>query len=110
MESKNPESTKENKNKAYRKELLDEIGALRSQFREILNRYQANVEAEMVWCINSLSSTDPEELPKAAKDKHELTQMLNELHSIKIKPQKGRLKDIRKIDKLITALSEKLSE
>jgi hypothetical protein len=64
----------------------------------------------MVWCINSLSGAEPEELPKAAKDRHELALMLTELHSIKIKPQKGRLKDIRKIDKLITALTEKLSE
>ncbi len=110
MEDKNLESVKGNKNKVYRKEILDEISALRSQFKDILGRYQANIEAEMVWCINSLTSADPEELPKAAKDKHELTQMLNDLHGIKIKPQKGRLKDIRKIDKLITMISEKLAE
>jgi len=106
MKSKNPENTI----KTIRKELLTEIGALRSQFRDIINRYQTNIEAEMVWCIKSLSESEINDLPKAAKDKNHLTAMIDNIKKLKIKPQKGRLKDIRKIDEMVKSISENLSE
>ena len=99
-----------NKTKEIRQELLTEIGALRNQLRDIVSRYQANLEAEMVWCINSLSETDINDLPQAAKDKNELKNMLNQIKSLKLKPQKGRLKDIRKINDIVDKISAKLTE
>ena len=99
-----------NKTKEIRQELLTEIGALRNQLRDIISRYQANLEAEMVWCINSLAETDINDFPKAAKDKNELTNMLNKIKKLKLKPQKGRLKDIRKINDIIDKISANLSE
>ncbi|MBN2413358.1 hypothetical protein JXQ31_16885 [candidate division KSB1 bacterium] len=104
------EKNSENTTKAIRKELLTEIGALRSQFRDIISRYQTNLEAEMVWCIKSLSETEMDELPKAAKDKSNLLSIINTIKKLKIKPQKGRLKDIRKINNIIKEISDNLSE
>ena len=106
MKTKNPENT----NKAIRKELLSEIAALRSQFRDIISRYQTNLEAEMVWCIKSLSESETDDLPKAAKERYQLTSMINNIKKLKIKPQKGRLKDIRKINEMVKDISENLSE
>ncbi len=104
------EKNSENPTKAVRKELLTEIGALRSQFRDIISRYQTNLEAEMVWCIKSLSESDMDELPKAAKDKSNLISIINAIKKLKIKPQKGRLKDIRKINDIVKEISDNLSE
>ena len=104
------EKNSENSTKAIRKELLSEIAALRTQFRDIINRYQANLEAEMVWCIKSLSESEIDDLPKVAKDKNHLTSMINKIKKLKLKPQKGRLKDIRKIHEMINNISENLSE
>ncbi len=106
MKEKNTENTAT----TIRKELLAEIGSLRSQFRDIITRYQTNLEAEMVWCIKSLSESDINDLPKAAKDKNRLTLIINKIKKLKIKPQKGRLKDIRKINDIVKDISENLSE
>ena len=101
---------KKNKPEHLRQDIINEITSLRIQFRDIMTRYQANLEAKMVWCINNLTTSEIEKLPAAAKDKKELAEMLETLKLLKLKPQKGRLKDIRKIDDITAILLTKLSE
>ncbi len=86
------------------KELLSELGNLRSIFRDIASRYQTNLEAEMVSCINMLSVSEEGEKAPALQDKKQLKAMLESVRQLRLKPQKGRLKDIRKIDDTVSDL------
>jgi hypothetical protein len=92
-----------------RNELLSEISALRVLFQEIMSRYQANVESEIVWCINNLSSSD-DEAPDIVQNGKALKSLLKAIRDLKLKPKKGRLKDIRRMDKVITDISSSISE
>jgi hypothetical protein len=92
-----------------RNELLSEIGNLRTVFRDIVSRYQTNLEAQMVSCINMLSSSDGEESERALDKKHIII-MLDAIRDLRLKPQKGRMKDMRKIDDVVNLLYEKLVE
>ncbi len=93
-----------------RKELLSEIGNLRKEFRKSVTNYQANLESEMIWCINGLSLPEDEEIPAAAQDEAQLNLMIKAIKNLKIKSHKGRLKDIRRIDDITKLLSTKLGE
>jgi len=94
---KQKRSTKDTDIETLRHELLTEIGTLRMLFREIIERYQTNVEAELVSCINVLSAPE-EENNEVVQDRQKLTLMLKALRSLKLKPRKGRYKDIRRIN------------
>jgi hypothetical protein len=95
--------------KVIRNELLSEISALRVLFQDIISRYQANVESEIVWCINNLSSSE-DETPEIVQNSKALKSLLKSIQDLKLKPKKGRLKDIRGIDKVIMNISNSISE
>ncbi len=97
---KNPEK--------LRQEIIAEVTALRIQFRDIVQRYQANLEAKMVWSINNLTASELQDLPEGAQDRDELAEMLESLKLLKLKPQKGRIKDIKKINDTIEMILIKL--
>ncbi len=98
--------TKTNDNE-LRQQVMNEIGNLRIVSRDVVSRFQSNLEAKMVWCINSLSSSD-EDSPEAAHDIEQLALMLKVLKEIKLKPKKGRMKDIRRITEAVNLLYAKL--
>ena len=100
---------KKRKPTGVRDELLTEISNLRVLFQEIVSRYQANVESEIVWCINNLSPSD-DETPKIVKNDKAMKSLLRSIQELKLKPKKGRLKDIRRMDKMIQKLSDSFSE
>jgi hypothetical protein len=90
-----------------RQEVINELGALRSLFHDISARHQANVEAIMVACINQLSGED---LPEAATKKTDLSCMLEKITSLKLKPQKGRLKDLKRVEAAADEVSKILGQ
>jgi hypothetical protein len=94
---------------ALGEELVAEISTLRIMFRDIISRFQSNLEAEMVWCINYLSAPE-DEAQNTIKDKHGLEELLKSLRALKLKPQKGKLKDLKKIDAAISLLATRLAE
>jgi hypothetical protein len=94
--------------KRLRNELLSEIGNLRITFQEIVSRFQADVESKMVWCINNLSSED--DVHPELKNEKMIKTLLKDLADLRLKPRKGRLKDLRKIEKTIDAISTRFLE
>ncbi len=84
------------------KELLSELSNLRSVFKDIASRYQTSLEAEMVSCINVLAASEEGEKVPALQDKKQLKSMLESVRQLRLKPEKGRLKDIRKIDDTVS--------
>lgn len=100
---------KSNKNSnELRQEILNEIGNLRVISRDIISRFQSNLEAKMVWCINSLSATDEDDSSQVVHNEEQLTIMFKVLKEIKLKPKKGRMKDIRRITEAVNLLYAKL--
>lgn len=89
-------------------ELAAELIQLRANFVDIINRYRANQEAQLLSCIESLAAAaapDHETRPHAEE---EIVALLDELRQLRIKPEKGRLKDVRRIDILIDKVYRRL--
>jgi len=90
------------------RQLADELRSLRTQFHDITTRHQANLEAKLVSCINFLTAGSSDGWSQATKGKREIANMMEAIKTIKLKPKKGRLKDIRRIDELVEEISAKL--
>lgn len=81
--------------------LESELLKLRGEFRETLRVYSARLEiqlAEAVTAVRAAKSAD--ELPR--DHLHQLRDLTTMVRKRKVKPEKGRRKDLRKIDTLIS--------
>ncbi len=83
--------------------LESELRALHHDLRTVARAYISRLENDLLVCIAALRSYGPiERLPK------ELLQEIRDLTIIvrnrKLKPEKGRRKDLRKIDSLVVDL------
>jgi len=90
--------------------LRTEIGSLRKNFQSMIELYKTNIEAEMINAITVLSATDEEDQPKCCRDRKELEFMIESIQSMKYKPEKGRMKDLRKIHYVTKLLASRFSE
>ena len=99
-----------------KKELLAQLQHLRTEVKEISRLYVANLQRDIVQLIDFLN-----ENPTAAKNPNSraansiLSRMKETLDEITLKPEKGRRKDLRKIEQAIRsmrkiALSNKRNE
>ncbi|HNW59986.1 MAG TPA: hypothetical protein PKI62_09955 [bacterium] len=89
-------------------ELAAELVALRANFVDILSRYQANQEAKLLACIESLSAQSLADPESSQPEEREIVTILEELHELRLKPEKGRLKDVRRIDELVDRIYDRL--
>ena len=83
--------------------VVSQLAALRRELRETLHAYEARLEialAETISYVTALKTA--KRLPREHVDRIENLIIL--LRKRKLKPEKGRRKDLRKIDKLITDL------
>ncbi|MBA3273977.1 MAG: hypothetical protein H0T11_08930 [Chthoniobacterales bacterium] len=82
------------------KHLQSELQALRRELRTTVRAYTARLELQLA---ESVAAT-PVALPSAELSReqlHEIRDLLSTLRKRKLKPEKGRRKDLRKIDSLI---------
>jgi hypothetical protein len=86
--------------KRSREILLLELRRLRALFLEISERYLANVEGKSAALIKSVE----EGRLSAAK----VAQLLEGIRGLAVKPQKGRRKDLARIERTIEALQKAL--
>lgn len=89
-------------------ELAAELTQLRANFVDIINRYKANQEAQLLSCIESLAAAAVPEQETRPHAEEEIVALLDELRQLRIKPEKGRLKDIRRIDTLVDKVYRRL--
>ena len=68
-------SPKENETLALQKLLGQNIDALRKDFQQIVEKYRINVEADLVNCLDLLSSKEVDDLPVAITDPRQLELM-----------------------------------
>lgn len=87
---------------AILEELVGELRRLRAGVREVGESFILRREGEIEAAISQL-----ETVPTALL-KRESSGWLREIRGLKLKPTKGRLKDLKGIDELIEGLTEKV--
>src|SRR6267154_6066736 len=81
-----------------------ELHALHHDLRTVAKAYVSRLENDLLVCIAALRSYGPiEQLPSELL--HEIRDLTIIVRNRKLKPEKGRRKDLRKIDSLIVDLA-----
>jgi len=99
-----------------KKELLAQLQHLRTEVKEISRLYAANLQRDIVQLIDFLSENHTAaKNPNSRATNSILSQMKETLDEITLKPEKGRRKDLRRIEQAVRsmkkiALSDKRSE
>ena len=81
-----------------------ELHALRRDLRTTAKAYTARLENDLLVCLAALRSYGPIEYV-SREILHEIRDLTIVVRNRKLKPQKGRRKDLRKIDSLIVDLA-----
>src|SRR5215470_4281869 len=91
-------------NQTVRKELLAQLQHLRTETKEIGRLYVANLQRDIVQLIEFLDEKQTPEVKNSRRADPIFLQMKETLDSINVKPEKGRRKDLRRIEDAISAL------
>ena len=83
-------------NQTAKKELLAQLQHLRTEAKEISRLYAANLQRDIVQVIEFLNE---KQLPNTT-----LAQMKDKLEGIRLKPEKGRRKDLRRIEDAVRSM------
>ena len=89
-----------NAKEALLDELTSELKHLRGLVREVGEHFILRREGEIETLISHLAAVSSGRL------KHDAQQWLRDIRTIKLKPAKGRLKDLKEIDELIADLTD----
>lgn len=98
------ETGKESRHEALQRELVNELRALRSSIRETAEGFILCKEGEIETLLDYLLKMPPAKLKAVARP------WMREAHDLKLKPAKGRIKDLKKIDHLLHDLLDCLIE
>ena len=80
---------------------------MRVELRQTIRSYSARLEIQLAQSLAAVqASAPPEELPRERL--HELRDLTAMVRKRKVKPEKGRRKDLRKFDSIITDLCQAL--
>jgi hypothetical protein len=83
--------------------LAIELEALRRDLRTTLRAYAAGLEIDLAESAAAIAAApQPEDLPRERQ--HEIRDLTMLVRNRRLKPEKGRRKDLRKIDALIAEL------
>jgi len=83
--------------------LESEMLHLRDELRKTLRAYSARLEIQLAQSVAAVRASEPvDELPRERL--HQLRDLTTMVRKRKVKPEKGRRKDLRKIDALIADL------
>src|ERR1051326_8389600 len=89
-----------------RKELLAQLQHLRSEAKEITRLYAANLQRDIVQLIEFLNESQ-NQTPGSRNSRGSkllLSRMKETLDAINLKPEKGRRKDLRKIEDAVRSM------
>ena len=85
-------------------QLIQGLTGLQSAHKQILDRYMLNTKAQLAELVDSLMGKGGAKLPTLSKGK--IKEMIEELNDLKLKPEKGRGKDLYRISKLLDEMHE----
>jgi len=86
------------------KSVIEDLDALRTEFRSALLAYAGRIEEEIGLVQETVSKLSSRKKIAPAKMR-DLRDMLTLLRKFSIKPEKGRRKDLKKIDALVGDLT-----
>jgi hypothetical protein len=92
----------------HRNELRRELGSLRSSFKQALEQFQLRLSGQFVELASALDAQGKDARP--ALPSRSSKQMVGAIRATKLKPGKGRLKDLERIHDLVRELLELLPE
>jgi hypothetical protein len=87
-------------------ELIQELYALRSTIDVIIDHYGMNVKARVEEMLRTLEGKEVIGEDQPNPDKKAIEKMLLKVRDLKVKPKKGRLKDLKRIGVLLDELSK----
>src|SRR5215475_16183064 len=91
-------------NQTVRKELLAQLQHLRMEAKEISRLYVANLQRDIVQLIDFLNEQPAPKTSSARKIDPIFLQMKEKLDSMNLKPEKGRRKDLRRIEDAVRSM------
>src|SRR5437773_12498194 len=91
-------------NQTIRKELLVQLQHLRLEAKDISRIYVANLQRDIVQLIDFLSEGQSEPRKNSRALAATLTKMKGELDTLNVKPEKGRRKDLRRIERAVRSM------
>jgi len=86
-------------------ELTSALRALRLVVREVGQNYVVGLQAEVAQLEQAVRLAKADDFPDR-KQLIQMTNMLRWITALEVKPQKGRRRDLKELDKLITKLSD----
>lgn len=92
-------------NQNIRKELIAQLQHLRTETKEIGRLYVANLQRDIVQVIEFLNENHSEKKSRTLDTI--LSQMKDTLDAISLKPEKGRRKDLRRIERAVRSMRKK---
>ena len=95
---------------ALRKELLAKLVRLRSATKEVGRSYLANLEHDIVELTELIDGTGEGKDGKRTLKVSAIERMEEILEDVSIKPEKGRRRDLRRIEKAVRAMEQVLSK
>ena len=88
------------------KELLIQLQHLRTEVKEIGRLYVANLQRDIVQLIDFLNEDAAGKTKESRTARRVLTQMKETIESVNLKPEKGRLKDLRRIEDAVRSMTK----
>jgi hypothetical protein len=85
-------------------DFIRELKLLRSLAHEVCENFTLRREGYIETIISCLATVPRKKLREM------MPEWLREIRSLKLRPQKGRLKDLKEIDRVITGLQEKVMD
>jgi hypothetical protein len=92
------------------RQLVQELGGLRTTCREIVQAYELRVGAQIAALVDALSNQAAPEEQTRPPDAKRLTAALASVRGLKLKPKKGRAKDLAHLQQLAEKLTAALGE
>jgi hypothetical protein len=93
------------KDPAVQSNLAVEAHHIRMMLREISQRFVNDLESEVVRIIELIG-----EIPGGARKRAEMQKIIQNMRNLKVKPNKGRMRDLREIRDLIQQTNQRLEE
>ena len=94
-------------NQIIKKELLAQLQHLRTETKEISRLYVANLQRDIVQIIEFLNENNTTGTAKKSRTVNPiLAQMKTTLDAINVKPEKGRRKDLRRIEQAVRTMKK----
>jgi hypothetical protein len=97
-------------NQTVKKELLAQLQHLRTEVKEISRLYVANLQRDIVQLIEFLNDNQaPAKTKNSRVPNPVLARMKETLDGITLKPEKGRRKDLRRIEQAVRSMRKMAS-